>query len=122
MDKNSHSQNKSKEPMSVQEAGHLGGEARAEKYSHEELSEQAKRAADTVEKEHPGFHSEIGKKGGEKGGHARAEKYSHDELSEQAKRAAQTVEKEHPGFHAEIGKKGGEARGNQRQEDTQDHK
>lgn len=49
----------------VQEAGRKGGEARAEKYSKEELSEQAKRAAQTVEREYPGFHSEIGKKGGQ---------------------------------------------------------
>lgn len=51
--------------MSLEEAGRKGGEARAEKYSEEELSEQAKRAAETVERERPGFHSEIGKKGGE---------------------------------------------------------
>lgn len=50
--------------MTVEEAGSKGGKTRAEKYSKEELSEQAKRAAETVEREHPGFHSEIGRKGG----------------------------------------------------------
>lgn len=50
--------------MSLEEAGRKGGQARAEKYSKEELSEQAKRAAETVEKERPGFHAQIGREGG----------------------------------------------------------
>ncbi|WP_133139877.1 hypothetical protein [Legionella genomosp. 1] len=50
--------------MTVQEAGSEGGKARAEKYSEEELSEQAKRASQTVEEREPGFHSKIGEKGG----------------------------------------------------------
>jgi uncharacterized protein len=99
--------------MSIKEAGKKGGEARAEKYSSKELSQQARKGAETVEREHPGFHSEIGKRGGEKGGEARAHKYTKEELSEQARRGARTVEREHPGFHSEIGQKGGEARGNQ---------
>ncbi len=50
------------EGMTVQEAGRKGGEARAEKYSPEELSQQAKKASDTIEKKQPGFHAEIGQK------------------------------------------------------------
>jgi general stress protein YciG len=55
----------SNENMTVQEAGRKGGEARAEKYSPEELSEQARRGAETIEKKQPGFHAEIGQKGGQ---------------------------------------------------------
>ncbi|WP_078061496.1 hypothetical protein [Legionella saoudiensis] len=58
-------EDKRNEGMTVQEAGRKGGEARAEKYSPEELSEQAKRGAETIEKKQPGFHSEIGQKGGQ---------------------------------------------------------
>ncbi len=50
--------------MSVQEAGRKGGIARAEKYTREELSAQARRASQTIERKHPGFHAEIGGKGG----------------------------------------------------------
>lgn len=57
--------------MSVEEAGRKGGEARAEKYSKEELSEQARRGAETIEQKRPGFHSEIGQQGGQKGGQSR---------------------------------------------------
>lgn len=51
--------------LTKEEAGRKGAEARVQKHSKEELSEQAKKAAQTVEREHPGFHSEIGKKGGQ---------------------------------------------------------
>lgn len=54
----------SNENMTVREAGRRGGEARAEKYSAEELSEQARRGAQTIEKKQPGFHAQIGQKGG----------------------------------------------------------
>lgn len=103
-----------KKRMTVEEAGRLGGEKRARLYSKQELKDQAKQAARTIEARDPGFHARIGKKGGER----RAEEYSDEELSEQAKRAARTVEERHPGFHSEIGKKGGEARVQQRQEEA----
>ena len=51
--------------MTIEEAGRKGGETRAHMYSKDELSEQAKKAAQTVEKKYPGFHSEIGSKGGQ---------------------------------------------------------
>ena len=89
--------------LTKQEAGRKGGEVRAEKYNKEGLSEQAKKAADTIEQKHPGFHSEIGKKGGQ----TRAAEYTSEELSEQAKKAADTIEQKHSGLHSEIGKKGG---------------
>ena len=54
--------------ISLKEAGRKGGSARAEKYSKEQLSEQAKRGAQTVERTRPGFHSEIGRKGGKSSG------------------------------------------------------
>lgn len=50
--------------MTRQQAGRLGGEARAEKYSKRELSLQAKKGARTIESIRPGFHSRIGQKGG----------------------------------------------------------
>jgi uncharacterized protein len=103
--------------MTLQQAGHRGGEARAEKYGPVELSEQAKRGAKTIERIHPGFHSEIGKKGGKRGGNARAQKYSREELSAQARKGAKTIERTHPGFHSEIGHKGGEARGKHREDE-----
>jgi general stress protein YciG len=56
--------------ISLKEAGRKGGSARAEKYSKEQLSEQAKRGAQTVERTRPGFHSEIGRKGGKSSGGA----------------------------------------------------
>lgn len=91
--------------VTKEEAGRKGGEARAEKYTSEELSKQAKQGANTVEQSHPGFHSEIGQKGGQ----TRAAEYTPEELSKQAKKGAKTIEKRHPGFHSEIGKKGGES-------------
>jgi hypothetical protein len=57
--------------MTVQQAGSEGGKARADKYSHEELSEQARRSAETVEREQPGFHAKIGQKGGSSPGKQR---------------------------------------------------
>jgi general stress protein YciG len=51
--------------MSLADAGRKGGQVRAKKYSKEELSKQAKKGARTIEKQRPGFHSQIGKKGGE---------------------------------------------------------
>lgn len=89
--------------ITKEEAGRKGGNVRAEKYNKEELSKQAKQAANTVEERHSGFHSEIGQKGGQ----IRAGKYTSEELSKQAKKSAETIEKRHPGFHSEIGKKGG---------------
>jgi hypothetical protein len=50
--------------MSPEEAGKKGGQARASKYSQEELSAQAKKGAATIERKRPGFHSKIGQKGG----------------------------------------------------------
>ena len=58
--------------MTVKEAGKKGGEARAKKYSKQEISEQATRAAQTVEQKQPGFHANIG----QKGGMARAKKHN----------------------------------------------
>jgi hypothetical protein len=57
--------------MSLEEAGRKGGEARAQKYSKAQLSEQAKRGAKTIERSRPGFHSRIGQKGGEARGRSR---------------------------------------------------
>lgn len=74
--------------LTKEEAGSKGGEARVQKHSKEELSEQAKKAAQTVEQERPGFHAEIGKKGGQARGaqiseEAEDEEYGEDEdLSE----------------------------------------
>jgi general stress protein YciG len=68
---------KEHEKMTKEEAGHKGGIARTEKYSKEELSEQAKKSADTIEQKHPGFHSEIGQKGGKSHGH----KQMYDDIS-----------------------------------------
>lgn len=48
--------------MSTKEAGKLGGQKRAQKYNHEQLSAQAKRSAQTIEKREPGFHAKIGSK------------------------------------------------------------
>lgn len=45
--------------MTVSEAGRLGGKTRARKYTPEQLSEQARRGAMTIEKRRPGFHAEI---------------------------------------------------------------
>ncbi len=52
--------------VTKEKAVHKGGEARAKKYTSEELSKQAKQGANTVEQSHSGddCHSEIGKKGG----------------------------------------------------------
>ncbi len=55
--------------MSREEAGRKGGLIRAQKYSGEELSQQAKKAAQTIEKAQPGFHARIGKEGGLKASH-----------------------------------------------------
>lgn len=46
--------------ITKEEAGRKGGQTRAAEYTPEELSKQAKQGANTVEKRHPGFHSEIG--------------------------------------------------------------
>ena len=103
---------KEHEKITKEEAGYKGAEARIEKYSKEELSEQAKKSANTIEQKHPGFHSEIGQIGGQ----VRAAEYTPEELSNQAKKSAKTVEERHPGFHSEIGKKGVESRAEQRTE------
>jgi hypothetical protein len=73
--------------ITKEEAGRKGGNVRAEKYNKEELSKQAKQAANTVEERNSGFHSKIGQKGGQ----MRATEYSPEELSKQAKQAASTV-------------------------------
>lgn len=105
-----------KSVMTRKEIGSKGGKARANEYSKQDLSQQAKQGAKTVEERRPGFHSEIGQRGGQ----ARAEKYSHEELSEQAQKGAETIEKLHPGFHSEIGSKGGKSRSSQKTENTDD--
>lgn len=92
--------------MTRQEIGRKGGQARAAAYSSEELSQQSRKGAETIEKHHPGFHARIGAKGGK----VRANKYSPEQLSEQAQKSAATIEKIHPGFHAQIGSKGGKSR------------
>lgn len=51
--------------MSRAEAGRKGGEARVRKYSKEELSQQAKQGAQTIENKIPGFHAKIGQIGGQ---------------------------------------------------------
>ncbi|GAB4391778.1 MAG: hypothetical protein Tsb005_03050 [Gammaproteobacteria bacterium] len=49
--------------------GEEGGKKRAEKHSHEELSQMSKEAAKTNKERHGDkFYQEIGKKGGEAGG------------------------------------------------------
>lgn len=105
---------KEHEKMTKEEVGHKGGTARTEKYSKKELSEQAKKAANTIEQKHPGFHSEIGQKGGQ----TRVATYAPEELSKQSKQAAKTVEELHPGFHSEIGRKGGKSHGHEQMHDT----
>lgn len=61
--------------MTVQEAGHKGGERTAETHGHE-------------------FYSEIGHKGGEKGGEAVKEKYGPEFYSEIGKKGGEKVQEE----------------------------
>jgi general stress protein YciG len=53
-----------KRHFTAEKIGRKGGETRAAKYNKEELSQQAIKAAQTVEDKHSGFYSEIGSKGG----------------------------------------------------------
>jgi len=69
-----------KDTINRAEIGRKGGQARSAEHTPEELSQQVKQGAQTVEEKHPGFHSEIGRKSGQN----RADKYSHEELSIQA--------------------------------------